>query len=779
MLEKDLISTNNYKEVRQIKRREGDIDEIEFENFFDLKDEQLKVLNPYDLDEALKRIDSLTYDDIKDDLRYFQVKDLELRNYEENNIFTLDNIKFVTSSKTNNGEKEYYLLNDLSEYLISDDDLKKRNEKKDNKRPDKKIVLEIQTQEKSKKSIIIKCLIDAKKLSKNIIDNFITQSPFEKAGKIKEIFEKNINDNLKRYNFKLIIKIQFNSLNKIYNNRKKGEYFFDLQSPPIFKTNFFIADDIEINDENEKNDKNEEKKNNMRDENSLFYFRNFMDEISNLKYRHFIVMIQKNINEEETDINDEFDTNEELAHSLENLYKNGRGETEKYKYVKKHIDLKHEAQNSRNLSDFFNYKNNQIIKQRLEKLNFLKNNEEKYNDEEVIKLFYQTLALVSENILSYFNAIKFLEELLLSQDEYKKEIFGKCNKDIFPTLFNLCLTKILDKYQSSLEEKTLVELDEEMKIIFDSIYAQYESEGLKEVLKPSENDILMRVQRCVITPTYILFTPYVLEEGNRIIRQFIKTNDNSYINYAILCTFKMDSLEEARWNNTFLIEYIKFILSKGFYIGEKKFSFFNYSQSQFRNMSCWLLTNPKEILSQIGDFSKIMQLSKYAARISQTLTTTIETIQIQKSNIKHICDKKSKDGKYTFSDGVGKISFDLAKGISEKLKLNYVPSCFQGRFLGCKGVWTTMWNENDSKIYCRDSQIKFHVEPKDLNYFELCDYSRYIQSYLNRQIILLLSSLGIKDGNFLKKLDDYKSKLNNQKFVLSLVHYPECNLIYF
>ena len=201
MLEKDLISTNNYKEVRQIKRREGDIDEIEFENFFDLKDEQLKVLNPYDLDEALKRIDSLTYDDIKDDLRYFQVKDLELRNYEENNIFTLDNIKFVTSSKTNNGEKEYYLLNDLSEYLISDEDLKKRNEKKDNKRPDKKIVLEIQTQEKSKKSIIIKCLIDAKKLSKNIIDNFITQSPFEKAGKIKEIFEKNINDNLNRYKF--------------------------------------------------------------------------------------------------------------------------------------------------------------------------------------------------------------------------------------------------------------------------------------------------------------------------------------------------------------------------------------------------------------------------------------------------------------------------------------------------------------------------------------------------------------------------------------------------
>ena len=83
----------------------------------------------------------------------------------------------------------------------------------------------------------------------------------------------------------------------------------------------------------------------------------------------------------------------------------------------------------------------------------------------------------------------------------------------------------------------------------------------------------------------------------------------------MLCGFKMDSLEEARWNNKFLMEYIKFILSKGFKIGEKNFSFFNYSQSQFRNMSCWLLTNPQEVLDKIGDFSNIKQLSKYAARI--------------------------------------------------------------------------------------------------------------------------------------------------------------------
>ena len=566
--------------------------------------------------------------------------------------------------------------------------------------------------------------------------------------------------NYSKYNFKLTIKIQFNSLNRIYYNYKKGEYFLDLQSPPIFKTNLFITDKGE--------------QDSIKDENCLFPFRDFEDEISNLKYRHFIIMLQKNIEiekEKKDEIN--LDTNEELCHSLENLFKNRKGEIEKYKYVKKHITLKIEDKNSRNLRYFFNYKKNEEIKKKLEELFFLKEKPNAENDEEVIKLFYQTLSLISENILSYFNGKVFLEKLLINNN-YRKDIFEKCTNDNFPIFFNITLTKILDKYQNSLEEKSLKEFETEMKNIFNLLYAQYESEGLEEVLKPSKNDILMRVQRCVITPTYILFTPYVLEEGNRIIRKFIKC-DNSYINYAMLCTFKMDSLEEARWNNTFLMEYIKFILAKGFYIGEKKFSFFNYSQSQFRNMSCWLLTEPEKILSKIGDFSNIKQLSKYAARISQTLTTTIETIKIHKDNIVNIPDKKSIDGVYTFSDGVGKIAYDLAKGISEKLKLSYVPSCFQGRFLGCKGVWTTMWKEEDSKIYCRASQIKFKVEPEEYNNFELCDYSRYIQSYLNRQIILLLSSLGIEDDKFLKKLDVYKTKLNDQKFVLSLVHYPEWN----
>ena len=741
--------------------------EFEMKNFFDLKEEDLQVLNPYNFDEAIKRLENLTLEDVQDDLKHFQKKEFEFRNYEEENVYSIDNVKFVTSSKNADGENEFYVLNDLSEYLISDEELRKKNEKENKEIMDKKISLEIKSQEGGKKEIYLKCFVKPVRFSENIIRNFIDKSPFEKAKNVKEGFQNYLNQNFENYNFKVTMKIQLNSLNKIYYNKNKGEYYFDLQNPPLFRTNFILL--------NEDIDKTK-KYNSIRDENCLFPFKNFEDEISNLKYRHFILMIQKNINDttpkDENDIN--FDTNDELNNSLENLFKNRNGETDITKYVPKDIVLKKEENHKKNLSCFFNNKN---IKRKLENMLFLKKNDEddddeEYNDEETIKLFYQVLALISECILSYYNGIELLNNLLI-KDIYRKEIFGECTDEHFPIFFNITLTKILDKYQNSLIERTLGEIETEMKITFNALYAQYESEGLEEVLKPSKNPILMRVQRCVITPTYILFTPYVLDQGNRILRNFVKS-----INYSILCTFKMDSLEEARWNNKFLMEYIKFILSKGFYIGEKNFRFFNYSQSQFRNMSCWLLTEPEKVISKIGDFSKIKQLSKYAARISQTLTTTIKTIKIPRDKIVNIPDKKSEDGKYTFSDGVGKISYTLSKQISEYLKLDYVPSCFQGRFLGCKGVWTTMWNDNTGQIYCRDSQIKFHVEKEELNYFELCDYSRYIQSYLNRQIIILLSALGIKDEKFRKKLEEYKNRLNDQNFVLGLIHYSEWNQMF-
>ena len=739
-------------------------------NFFDLKEEDLKVLNPYDFNKALERLNNLTLKDVKDDLQYFQKKEFDFRTYEEEVSYSLKSIQFITSSKIDKDKYEYYLLKNLNDYLVDDNDFKNFDENKN--KEIKKLSLEIKNGEMGQREILLIIYVNPEKLSKNIIENFIRKSKFDSVNEIGDRFYEEINKYDNKGNFRLTMKIDMKCLNTIYFSKQSCKYFFDLQSPPIFRTNFF---------------KNKDGK--REDSNCIFPFRNFEDEFANLEYRHFIIMIEKEPDltpKDEIDINSEnFDTNDELVNSLENLLKNKNKEFEKNK--DKIIDF--QKKTIKDLSYYFNYLENKIVKEQLKNLYFLKDEEDKNENEflelendknieninsenQVIKLFYQILALVSECILSYYNASTLLDKLL--KGEYIKTIF-KCRYEDFPKFFNLTLNKILDKYQNSLEEKSLKEFEEEMKNIFELLYAQYEILGLEEIWKPSKNRTLKRLQRCIITPTYILFTPYILDQGNRVLREYVKSTDETF-----LCNFKMDNMGSDRWDNDILVEFMKFILSKGFTIAYKNFRFFNYSQSQFRNLSCWLSTNPEEIIKKLGDFSQIKPVCKYAARISQTLTTTISTIKIPKDKIEYI-DEVEHDN-YKFSDGVGKISFTLAKQINDEfLKLDYIPSCFQGRFMGCKGVWTTMWDDYSGKIYYRPSQKKFDLLPDDNReffYFELCDYSRYIQSYLNRQVILLLNALGVDENNFTKKLDDYHKKLENQKFVLSLVHYPEWNRMF-
>ena len=808
-------------------------------NFFDLDPEIFQILNPYNLSDSLETINSITSEDYKKNyFNDFSKKDLEFRGYEEDINFCIDNISFLTSTicnnnpSSNNNNYEYISLVDFvkKNFIIKQPinyENKSTNKSNDNGNLndnddlyDSGINLKIINKDEGKKEINIKCVVNPEILEKNIIENLINKSPFPKAKIVYENLLK-YRKELEKYKIKTYgninlyefdIKIQTNSLNKIIYN-KKGLYILDLQHPPNFRTNFLIdPTNTSTQTKNSLNNTN----NYTYYENIIFPFRNFIDEISNLKYRHFHILIEKknkDQNDRKKNNNGQYDNNDELIRVFAGLFKNYNDENDETKFIyqstipiyeeniykceKNYLKINYE------LSDYFKYEKNYEIKQKLIELKFLQkvekdnidNDEEEYNnekneipeDENVIKLYYQILALISEGILSYYNAIKFVENILFEKDKnYRKTIFKKCKDEELPILFNLTLEQLLDKYQNSLEEKNLSQFEEDFTFTFKSVYREYNIKSTKDIINPSKNSFLMPVQRCTITPTYILFAPYALAQGNRILRDFISTPVLS-----MLCSYKMDDYKEGRWNNQILIEYIKFIMSIGFNLGEKNYRFFNFSQSQFRNKACWLLTEPEKILRRTGNYNKIKNVAKFGARVSQNLTTTIKTIEIPAKHIINIedikangkiilSDKTEKNIKYIFSDGVGKISYDLAEKISKILKLkDGVPSCFQGRFLGCKGVWTTIYEDNKSNIYIRPSQNKFFVKPKRSdNYFELCDYSRYIQAYLNRQIILLLNCLGIKNEVFIKKLEKYENNLKNEKFVLNLVHYSEWSTLF-
>ena len=185
-------------------------------NFFDLNEEDFVVLNPYDFDKALERLNNLTLDDVKDDLKHFQKKEFEFRTYEEEVSYTLKNIQILTSSKNDKNEDEYFVLKNLENYLLSIEKLEKCDEP--GKKENKIIELKIENHERGRKTILLIIRVDPDKLSDNIVKNFLKKSEFETAEKIQTRYNeiKQIIESDDKKEFRFTIKIDMKYVNKIF-----------------------------------------------------------------------------------------------------------------------------------------------------------------------------------------------------------------------------------------------------------------------------------------------------------------------------------------------------------------------------------------------------------------------------------------------------------------------------------------------------------------------------------------------------------------------------------
>jgi hypothetical protein len=103
-----------------------------------------------------------------------------------------------------------------------------------------------------------------------------------------------------------------------------------------------------------------------------------------------------------------------------------------------------------------------------------------------------------------------------------------------------------------------------------------------------------------------------------------------------------------------------------------------------------------------------------------------------------------------FSDGVGTLSWDAVKAIRTVLPMKKgLPTCFQIRIGGVKGMLALDSKLKGSQIRVRPSMIKF--ESKDMANLEICDVaSKPIPLVLNRQVIKILEDMGVPDQWFSK-----------------------------
>ncbi|OVA07789.1 RNA recognition motif domain [Macleaya cordata] len=291
------------------------------------------------------------------------------------------------------------------------------------------------------------------------------------------------------------------------------------------------------------------------------------------------------------------------------------------------------------------------------------------------------------------------------------------------------------------------------------------------------HDDNVEVRRLVITPTKAYCLPPAVELSNRVLRQYKEVADRflrvtfmdeglQQLNYNVLSYYVAPIVKDIT-NNSFpqktaVYRRVKTIAKDGFYLCGRKYSFLAFSSNQLRDQSAWFFAEGEKIKvsnikSWMGKFND-RNVAKCAARMGQCFSSTYATVEVPTNQINPGLPDIERNG-YVFSDGIGMLTPDLAKEVAEKLQLGANPPCaYQIRFAGCKGVIACWEGKDDGiRLSLRPSMIKFQSTHSIL---EIVSWTRFQPGFLNRQIITLLSSLGVPDDVFSKMQDSMVCKLD-------------------
>ncbi|XP_061371833.1 probable RNA-dependent RNA polymerase 1 [Gastrolobium bilobum] len=339
---------------------------------------------------------------------------------------------------------------------------------------------------------------------------------------------------------------------------------------------------------------------------------------------------------------------------------------------------------------------------------------------------------------------------------------------------------LVDPQRIKLEyiESALQKLDQMKECCYEPVrwleeqYQRYSTHSLVPVSNViALDDGLVYVHRVKVTPSKIYYCGPEVNLSNRVLRNYPEDTDN-FLRVSFVDE-DMDKLHSADLmprsssmdvdRETKLHERVLSSLKNGITIGDKKFEFLAFSPSQLRDNSVWMFASragltASDIRKWMGDFYEIRNVAKYAARLGQSFSSSRETFSVGRHEIEVIPDIEVRRGeiKYCFSDGIGKISAELAQNVAKKCGCgDHVPSAFQIRYGGYKGV-VAIDPTSSTKLSLRKSMCKYKSQNTKL---DVLAWSKYKPCFLNRQIITLLSTLGVKDRVFKRKQREVVNQL--------------------
>ncbi|KAL8655096.1 MAG: hypothetical protein Q9226_003172 [Calogaya cf. arnoldii] len=262
------------------------------------------------------------------------------------------------------------------------------------------------------------------------------------------------------------------------------------------------------------------------------------------------------------------------------------------------------------------------------------------------------------------------------------------------------------------------------------------------------------IRSATVTPTTVYFNTPTVEISNRVIRYYTEHADRFL---RVRFTDERDegkiySTDKDTMNEVFTR--VKRALRNGIKIGERHYEFLAFGNSQFRENGAYFFAplphlEAQQIRNWMGNFDEIPYVAQHAARLGQCFSTTRAIIGTR-TTIREIEDEE-RDG-HVFTDGVGMLSPFLAQLIASDLGIvrttSEAPSIFQFRMGGCKGILAVSPSSKLQEITIRRSQYKFAARHEGL---EIIRWSQFASSNLNRQIIVVLSALGVPDKVFVEK----------------------------
>ena len=267
-----------------------------------------------------------------------------------------------------------------------------------------------------------------------------------------------------------------------------------------------------------------------------------------------------------------------------------------------------------------------------------------------------------------------------------------------------------------------------------------------------------------VTPTALLVHPVQVEVSNRVIRKYNDLSDRFLrVRFLDEAYFGRLQSQTTQHRQDEVYERVRNTLVNGIHVGGRHYEFLACGTSQFREHGAYFFAPTEQVTINsirqwMGYFHHIREIPKYVARIGLCFSTTkaITSIGMQ-PDIVQIPDIERNGFKFT--DGVGKMSPFLAHMVASELRLGVdAPSLYQFRMGGCKGVLAVDPTVKGRTVHIRPSQKKFE---SDFNQLEIIRVSSFSTAFLNKQIIMVLTTLGVDDKVFVNKTKQQLMEINH------------------